>query len=156
MLKLKLFLWSLKYWVIGKDPDAGKDWRREEKGTTEDEIVGWHHWHDEHEFEQALGVGDGQGSLVCCSPWGLKESDTTELTLGGRVCCCLVTKLCLTLLWPPWTVAHQPPVSMGFPKEEYWSGSPFLPPGDLSNPVIKLKSPAMAGWFLTTETPGKP
>ena len=50
----------------------------EEKGMTEDEMVGWHHWLDGHEFEQALGVGDGQGSLVCCSPWGLKESDTTE------------------------------------------------------------------------------
>ena len=64
--------------VIGKDPDAGKDWRREKKGTTEDEMVGWHHWHDEHEFEQALGVGDGQGSLACCSPWSHKELDTTE------------------------------------------------------------------------------
>ena len=67
-----------KSWLIGKDPDAGKDWRREEKGTTEDEMAGWHHWLDGHEFEQAPGVGDGQGSLVCCSPWGGKESDTTE------------------------------------------------------------------------------
>ena len=67
-----------KNWVIGKDPDAGKDWRQEEKGTTENEMVGWHHWLDGHEFEQALGVGDDQGGLVCCSPWGLKELDTTE------------------------------------------------------------------------------
>ena len=67
-----------KNWLIGKDPDAGKDWRREEKGTTEDEMVGWHHRLDGHEFEQAPGVGDGQGSLVCFSPWGCKESDTTE------------------------------------------------------------------------------
>ena len=52
--------------------------RREEKGPTEDEMVGWHHRLDGHEFEQALGVGDGQGTLVCCSPWGRKESDTTE------------------------------------------------------------------------------
>ena len=66
-----------KNWFIGKDPDAGKDWRQE-KGTTEDEMVGWHHWLDGHEFEQALRVGDGQGSLLCCSPWGHKESDTTE------------------------------------------------------------------------------
>ena len=65
-------------WLIGKDPDAWKDWRQEEKGTTEDEIVGWHHWLDGHEFEQALGVGDEQGSLACCNPWGHKESDTTE------------------------------------------------------------------------------
>ena len=60
-----------------KDPDAGQD-RRWKKGTTEDKIVGWHHRLDGHEFEQALGVGDGQGSWVCCSPWGRKESDTTE------------------------------------------------------------------------------
>ena len=73
-------LWppDVKNWLIGKDPDAGKDWRQEEKGTTEDEMVGWHHWLYGHEFEQALGIGDGQGSLVCCSPWGCKESDTTE------------------------------------------------------------------------------
>ena len=69
---------DVKNWLIGKDPDAGKDWRQEEKGTTEDEMVGWHHWVNGLEFEQALGVGDGQGSLVCCSPWGRKESDTTE------------------------------------------------------------------------------
>ena len=55
-------------WLIGKDPDAGKDWRQ--KGMTEDEGVGWQHRLDGHEFEQALGVGDGQGSLACCSPWG--------------------------------------------------------------------------------------
>ena len=67
-----------KCWFIGKDPDGGKDWRRKEKGVTEDEVVGWHHWLDGPEFEQALGVGDGQGSLECCSPWGQKESDTTE------------------------------------------------------------------------------
>ena len=67
-----------KNWLIGKDPDAGKDWRQEEKGMTEDEMVQWHHQLDGHEFEQALGVGDGQESLACCSPWDLKESDMTE------------------------------------------------------------------------------
>ena len=67
-----------KKWLIGKDPDAGKDWRQEEKGTTEDEMVGWHHQLDGDEFEQALGIGDGQGSLVCCSPWGYKELDMAE------------------------------------------------------------------------------
>ena len=61
-----------------KDPDAGKDWRQEEKGTTKDEMVGWHYRYNTHEFEQAPGVGDGQGGLVCCTPWGHKESDMTE------------------------------------------------------------------------------
>ena len=64
--------------LIGKDRVAEKDWRWEEKGTTEDEMVGWHHWLSWPEFEWAPGVGDGQGGLACCSPWGHKESDTTE------------------------------------------------------------------------------
>ena len=63
--------------LIGKDPDAGKDWGQE-KTVTEDEMVGWHHWLNGHEFEWTLGVGDGQGGLVCCNSWGCKESDTTE------------------------------------------------------------------------------
>ena len=73
-------LWQphVKSWLIGKDSDAGRDWGQEEKGMTEDEIVVWHHWLDGHEFEQALGVADGQGSLACCSPRGHKESDMTE------------------------------------------------------------------------------
>ena len=80
MLKLKLqhFGPGAKNQLIEKDPDAGKDWRQEEQGMTEDEMVGWYHQLDGHEFEQALGVGDGQGGLVCCSPWGCKELDTTE------------------------------------------------------------------------------
>ena len=69
---------DMKSWFIRKDPNAGKDWRQEEKGMTEDEMVGRHHQLNGHEFEQALGVGDGQGSLACCSPWGHKESDMTE------------------------------------------------------------------------------
>ena len=78
---------DVKNWLIRKDPDAGKDWRQEEKGMTEDEMVGWHHQLNGHEFEQALGVADGQGSLVCCSPWGHKEtrlSDWTELNVEKR------------------------------------------------------------------------
>ena len=72
-------LWSdVKNWLTGKDPDAGKDWRQEEKGTTEDEMIGRHHWLDGHEFEQAPGASDGAGSLACCSPWDSKMSDTTE------------------------------------------------------------------------------
>ena len=73
-------LWppDVKNRLLGKDPDAGKDWRQEEKGTTEDEMVWWYHWLNGYEFEQASGVGDGQGSLECCSPWIHKESDMTE------------------------------------------------------------------------------
>ena len=73
-------LWppDVKNWLSWKVPDAGKDWRQEEKGMTEDEIVGWHHQLNGHEFEHALGVGDGQGSLECYSSWGRKESDMTE------------------------------------------------------------------------------
>ena len=73
-------LWppNAKNWFIWKDLSAGKDWRREEKGMTEDEMVGWHHWLNGQKFEQALGVGDGQGNLACCSPWDCKELDTTE------------------------------------------------------------------------------
>jgi len=67
-----------KSWLIGKDSDVGKDWRQEEKGTTEDEIVGWHHWLHRRESEWTLGVGDGQGGLACCDSCGHKESDTTE------------------------------------------------------------------------------
>jgi len=83
ILKLELqyfgHLMQTKNWFIWKDSDAGKDWRLEEKGMTEDKMVGWHHWLDGHEFEQALGAGDGQGSLVCCSPFlQSKELDMTE------------------------------------------------------------------------------
>ena len=73
-------LWprDAKSWLIWKDPDAGKDWGQEEMGTTEDEMVGWHHQHNGHGFGWKLGVGDGQGGLACCSSWGRKESDMTE------------------------------------------------------------------------------
>ena len=74
----KLWPPDVKNWLLRKDPNAGIDWRQKEKGSTEDEMIGWHHWLDGHEFEQAPGVGDGQGSLACCSPWGCKESDRTE------------------------------------------------------------------------------
>ena len=73
-------LWPphVKNWLIGKDSDAGRDWGQEEKGTTEDEMAGWHQRLDGHEFEWTPGVGDGQGGLACCDSWGRKESDTTE------------------------------------------------------------------------------
>ena len=69
---------DVKSWLVEKDPDAGKDWRQEKKGTREDEMVGWHHRFNGQEFEQTLGDGEEQGSLVCCSPWGLNESDNTK------------------------------------------------------------------------------
>ena len=74
-----LILWSpdVKSWLIGKDSDAGKDWGQD-KRVTEDEMVGWHHQFNGHEFEQTLGDSEGQGSLACFSPWGCKETDTTE------------------------------------------------------------------------------
>ena len=75
-----LILWPphVKSWLIGKDSDAGRDWGQKEKGTTEDEMAGWHHWLDGCESEWTPGVGDGQGGLACCDLWGCKESDTTE------------------------------------------------------------------------------
>ena len=89
MLKLKLQYFDAvpymvntipdaKSWLVGKNPDAGKDWGQEEKRTTEDEMVGWYHWLNGHEFEQTPGDSDGQGSLICSSSWGCRESDTTE------------------------------------------------------------------------------
>ena len=82
-------LWppDARSWLIWKDPDAGKDWGREQKGTTEDEMVGWHHWLNGHGFGWTLGVGDGQGGLACCGSWGRKKSDTTErLTWNWNWC----------------------------------------------------------------------
>ena len=80
MLKVKLQYWlpDAKNWLIWKDPDAEKDWGQEEKGMTEDEMIGWHHWLNGHGFGWTLGVGDGQEGLACCSSWGHKESDMTE------------------------------------------------------------------------------
>ena len=81
MLKLKLQYFGhlmAKIWLIWKDPDDGIDWMQEENRTTEDELVGWHHWLDGDEFEPSLRDGEGQGSLACCSPWGCEESDMTE------------------------------------------------------------------------------
>ena len=84
-----LILWPpyAKSQLIGKDPDAGKDWRQEQKGTTEHEMIGWHHRLDRREFEQALGDGDGQGSLARCSPWSCRVGHDweTELNKAGHL-----------------------------------------------------------------------
>ena len=98
-------LWppDAKNWLIGKDPDAGKDWRREEKGTTEDEMVGWHHWLNGHESVQTPGDGEGQGSMVCCSPWGHKELDTTKRLYSNKV------SETLAIWCKPFLTAHYSP-----------------------------------------------
>ena len=82
-----------KNWLIGKDPDAGEDWRQEEKGMTEDEMVGWHHRLSRHEFEQALGDGEGQGSLGCCRPCSCKDSNTTERLKNNKAKSTKINKL---------------------------------------------------------------
>ena len=179
--------------IIRKYPEAGKDWRRKEKGTTEDEMVGWHHRLNGHEFEQAPGVGDGQGSLVCCSPWVTKSqtrlSEWTTIRTHTHMCIYFnflsaaatakSLQSCPTLCDPrdgsppgspvpgilqartlewvaiafsnawkwkgkvkslsrvrpsatPWTVTHQAPPSMGFSRQEHWSGVPLPSPNFLS------------------------
>ena len=94
-------LWppDVKNWLIWKDRDAGKDWWREKKGMTEDEMVGWHHQLDEHEFEWTLGVGDGQGSLVCCSTWGHKEMHTTGQLNWTELNTCVNGHKVFVFLW---------------------------------------------------------
>ena len=89
-----------KSWLNGKDSDAGRDWGQEEKGTTEDEMAGWHHRLDGRESEWTQGVGEGQGGLVCCDSWCLKESDTTEWLIWSDLNMILV----LTIWWCPFVV----------------------------------------------------
>ena len=90
-------LWppDAKNWLIGKDPDTGKDWKQEEKGMTEDEMVWWHHWLDGHEFEQTPGVGNGQGSLACFTPRGHKELGMTERLSWTKLNLNLIPRPCL-------------------------------------------------------------
>ena len=124
-----LILWphNVKSWLIGQDPDAGKDWRQEEKGATEDEMVGWHHRLNGHGFGWTPGVGDGQGGLACCSPWGHKVSDTTEwlnwtlITENTLLSTCLFFSTCSLILSTPLLVCfllcvtHRSFNNVGFP-----------------------------------------
>ena len=138
-------LWSpdVKGWLIRTDPDAGKDWRREEKGMMEGEMVGWHHQCNGHKFGQALGVGDGQGSLACCSPWGHKQSDMTEWMnwiedflknyTREYIEHCWVGKSCPTLLQP---LLPARLLCAEFSRQEHLGGLPFLSSGGLSCPGI--------------------
>ena len=108
-------LWppDVKNWLIGKDPGAGKDWRREEKGTTEDEMAGWHHQLNGHVFEQALGVGEGQGSLACCSSWGSQRVRRDWVTEQNRTGESESGSVVSYSLWS---------LSMEFFRPEHWSG----------------------------------
>ena len=141
-------LWpsDAKNWLLRKDPDAGKD-GRQEKGTTEDEMVGWHHRLNGHEFGRTPGVIDGQGGLACYSPWGREESDMTE----RLNCVCYAKSLsCIRLFATPLTVACQALLSSEFFSQEYWSRLLCPPPGDLFHPGIEprsLVSPALEGRF---------
>ena len=131
-----------KNWLTGKDPDAGKDWRREKKETTEDEMVGWHQQLNGHEFEQAPGVGDGQGSLACCSPWGHKQSDMLLLLLLSCFSC---VRLCAT----PWTVAHQAPHPWDSPGKNTGVGCHFL----LQCMKVKSESEVAQAWATKLTDP---
>ena len=93
-----LWLADMKKWLLWKDPDAGKDWRQEEKGTSEDEMVAWHSRLNRHESEQALGDGEGQGSLAGCSPWGHKELNMTE-RLNNMLILIIILKLWIILFY---------------------------------------------------------
>ena len=117
MLKLKLqYFGHLRRRTDSfEDPDAGKDWEQEEKGTTEDEMVGWHHWLNGHDFKEAPGIGDGQGGLVCCSPWGCRQSDTTE-----------------RLKWTELSMALAIRTRPSFPHSQ------FLPSGSFHKPFILI------------------
>ena len=106
-----------KNWLLGKDPDAGKDWRQEEKGMTEYEMVEWHHWLNGHEFEHAAVVGDGRGSLACCSPWDHNMSDMTEQLNWTEAARGMVCRMAPQpgiepgpLQWKHWILTTRPPV----------------------------------------------
>ena len=112
MLKAEaLILWppDAKSRLIGKDPDGGKDWRHKEKGTTEDEMVRWHHWLNGQESEQTLGDGEGQGSQACCSLWGCKESEMSERLNNSKLECLPGTQFMGTQQHIPWPLSTSSP-----------------------------------------------
>ena len=123
-----LWLPNAKSWLVRKDPEAGKDWKQEDKGMMEGEMFWWHHRLNGHEFEQALGGDEGQGGLACCNPWSRKErlNDSSKACVLSRV----------WLFVTPQTVVHQAPLSMGFSRQKYWSGLPFPTPGSSLVPAL--------------------
>ena len=135
-----------------KRPDAGQDWKQEEKGTTEDEMVGWHHQLSGHGFEWAAGVGDGQGGLASMASQRVGHNRVTELTeLKTLLSCFSRVWLFVTL----WTVASQASLAMGFFRQKYWSELLFPTPGGLPDPGMQsasLTSPALARRFFATNT----
>ena len=148
-----------KSWLIRKDSDAWRDWGQEEKGTTEDEMAGWHHQLDGHEFEWTPGIGDGQGGLVCCDSWvsqRVREDWVSEMNWNEPVFLKVnkafwaslslrreidMLNPSLSHAWlfaPPWT-----PLSMAFSRQEYWNGLLFPFPGCIPDPGIELASLAL-------------
>ena len=123
-----------------------------EKGTTEDEMAGWHHWLDGSESEWTPGVGDGQGGLACCDSWGHKESDTTEWLIWSDLtvyCAVLSHSVMSDSLWPPWTVTHSRLLCpWGFSRQKYWSGLHALLQGS-SQPMDRTQVTHIAGIFFT-------
>ena len=138
-------LWphDMKNWLIRKDPNGGKDWSQEEKGTTENEMVQWHHQLDGREFEQAPGVGDGQGSLTCCSPWGQKESDMTEWLNWTELNCSVILTLC-------------DPQGISQARILEWVAIPFTRACFWPRGWTCISCIASGLFFLLSEPPGKP
>ena len=171
MLKLKLQYFGHLMWKADslERPWFWEDWRQEDKGTTEDEMAGWHHWLDGRKSELTPGVGDGQGGMACYNSWGRKSrtrlSDWTELNWristqvkewlpSNYVCLCVL--ICVWLFVTPWTEAYRAPLSMEFSRQENWGRLPLPPPGDLLDPGIEPMSPAslaLVGGFFTTTPP---
>ena len=158
MLKLKTpILWppDEKSWLIWKDPDARKEWGQKEKGTTEDETVGWHHRLNGHEFGWTPGVGDGQGGLACCGSWGHKDSDTTERLNWTELC--LLAKLlqsCPTLCNP---MDYSPPGFSvhGILQTRILEWVAILSSRESSQPRDWTYVSCIAGRSFTTEPPGE-
>ena len=158
-------LWppDAKSWLIGKDPDAGKGWRQEEQGTAEDQMVGWHHWLNGHGFGWTPGVGDGERGLVCCDPWGRKESDTTEwlnwthLLYFTQLCGFFQSLSRIRLFATPWIAAHQASLSITSSRSllKLRSIESVMPSSHLflCHPLLLVPFPA-SGYFLMSQVCG--
>ena len=147
----------MKSWLIGKDPVAGRDWGQEEKGTTEDEVSGWHHQLDGHEFGWTPGVGDGQGGLVCYNSWGHKELDTTERLKSITYSHSILFVISQLLLYQkvfgfssdspsgPWYVVFYFPTSHSVRNLESQNQGPLFARGIQSNPEATQSIETISG-----------